>query len=592
MTGWTADSTVIEGSGGPTFWTADGSLAGYVSDASAAPSSLRKITAPLAPALTVTLLAPTSTLIRWLSIFNASTYELYRGGTLIFAGSGNSFTDSGLTANTSYSYTIKSYNARAGAGQASSPTTIMTPAASTTRRFAPGHYIAFNAPLSAAGITNGGTVTGTYPNATVTGALASNAGPAVRSSTDGRTGSLVTAGFVVRHNWSEVEPFQVSYSYTRMDKELAQAKALGVPLVFVIVVRTFNGTVSATFTTNLRNQVTGTLDATSAAAIPSGTYGISFGNGDVRSNVTIAGANVTWSGPLTQGTGTITTGDMNLMSNLPLPAYLQTFAEPFKQNVGTGPTGGWQVWRWSPTIRLAYDNLCAALAARYNDDIYFAGIGTQETAVSQSNGGSGTVYTIGNYTGADQYSAARYAEGLNDEADSIFNHCTKARGFHFQNTLPGGSALLTDYGAYVQPLGAWFGGPDLVTGTTGNANIVTNFYPRIKLYHDGSSPIPNPGPTFESVQHGEWNGTGVGDSPAVLGNLMNYATSSFRCTPANGYTGALDWSPGNAAGRVSLLNVDAIMWDYETGTGRPNFSQDLVPIMKSFPTFGTVTPNP
>lgn len=591
MAGWTADSTVIEGSGGPTFWTADGSLSSYVTNPSSAPGGCRKIVAPLPPDPTTSVLGPTSILIRWDQIFNATTYNLYRQGVRIVTGLTDlSYTDTGLDSGTAYTYTLTSVNSRAGESTPSASSIATTPSVVATRRYAGGHYIAFNGPLTAAGIPNGGTVTGTYPNATVSGALVSNSGPAVRSSADGRTGNLVTAGFVIRHNWNELEPSQGTYSYTRMDKELAQCRALGVPAVFVIMVRTFTGTTTATFTGNLRNAVSGTLDAASDALIPNGTYGVSFSNGDVRSNVIVAGNAVSWSGPLTQGIGAITTGDMNLVSNLPLPAYLQAFAEPFKQNVGTGPTGGWQVWRWSPTIRAAYDVLCRNLANRYNDDIYFAGMGTQETATNSPNGGSGTIYTVGNYTGADQYTAARYAQGLNDEGDSIANHFTKGRGFHFHNFLTGGASLLNAYGAYVQPLGAWFGGPDLVTGTTGNANIVTNCYPRIKLYHDGSAPVPNRGPTFESVQHGEWNGSGVGDAPAVLGNLLNYATSSFRCTPANGYAGALDWSPGNAAGRTSPLNVDAIMWDYEAGAGRPNFTQDLVPIMKSFPTFGTFVP--
>lgn len=143
MTGWTADSTLIEGSGGPTFWTADGSIAGYVADASAAPGSCQKLTTAIPPVLSGTVLSPTSIQVNWTSIYNAESYKLYRDGVLVFSGTARTFTDTGLTEDTLFHYTATSVNARAGESTTSAPLAEMTPAVvnQTTRVWAPGHYL-------------------------------------------------------------------------------------------------------------------------------------------------------------------------------------------------------------------------------------------------------------------------------------------------------------------------------------------------------------------------------------------------------------------------------------------------------------------
>lgn len=416
---------------------------------------------------------------------------------------------------------------------------VIPPPPPGTRRYAGGHYIAWPTPLGAAGIPNGGTVTGTYPNAVVTGALASNAGPAVRSSANGQTGSLVTAGFMIRHNWNEIEPTAGSFNYAACDKQLAQARALGVPMAIMIVVRTFDGTTPP----GGANPPTNTLPADLATPFSGAPYG---------------------------------------------------YADLFSTGASGSLRYGFQVWRWSPTIRSRYNNLCTKLGTRYNADIYFAGMATQETASGSPTGGSSTVYSVGAYSGQDAYTSSGFLTGLDDENDSISTQCPNGRGFPYQNFMQGpfpsgqnAQSMILQYGTHVQPNGSWFGCPDLVTGASGNSNIVNNVYPNLQKFHNGTSPIPAPGPTFAAVQHGEWAGTGVGDTPPNMPNLFNYATSSFSCKPADGFTGALDWS--GSAGRTSLLNVDGLMWDY-VPSGSPNFTTNLVPIMKAFPLFGTFSP--
>lgn len=396
----------------------------------------------------------------------------------------------------------------------------------TGRRYTPGHYVAWPLPLGAAGIPNGGTVDNTpYPNAVVTGATWSNAGPAVKSSSDGTTGSLVTAGFVLRFYWQDIETTAGTFNYSATDKQLAQARALGMPAMIAIVVRTFNGN------------------------------------------------------------GTVGDGTNPLPADLraPIPASIYGYANAFTTSASGTPRSGFQVWRWSPTIRLRFANLCSKLGARYNADPFFAGIATQETATGGVPGGSGQ----------DAYSTAGYLAGLEDESDSISTNCPNAMAFPYVNFMTGGGQTqLNQFAAYAQPNGSWMGCPDLVTGsaTSGggnNTNIVNNVYPILNKFHNGTSPVLARGPTFAGVQHGEWNGSGVGDTPVSLGNLFNYATASFSCKPANGFTGALDWS--GSAGRTSLLKCDGIVWDYDT-SGSPNFATNLVPLMKAFPTFGTWTP--
>ncbi|MFC5704062.1 carbohydrate binding domain-containing protein [Cohnella faecalis] len=87
--------------------------------------------APTVPTnVTATAVSSTSIQVGWTASTdnNAVTgYEVYRNGTLVGTPAGTSFTDTGLTAQTTYSYTVKAYDAASNKSALSSP-----PATATT----------------------------------------------------------------------------------------------------------------------------------------------------------------------------------------------------------------------------------------------------------------------------------------------------------------------------------------------------------------------------------------------------------------------------------------------------------------------------
>ncbi|WP_395360663.1 glycosyl hydrolase family 8 [Streptomyces sp. YH02] len=97
------------------------------------PSSGGDTTAPTAPAsLRSTGSSATSASLAW----NAATddvgvtgYNVYRGGTLVGTSTGPSYTDTGLTASTSYSYTVKARDAAGNLSAASNTLSVTTPGA-------------------------------------------------------------------------------------------------------------------------------------------------------------------------------------------------------------------------------------------------------------------------------------------------------------------------------------------------------------------------------------------------------------------------------------------------------------------------------
>lgn len=621
--GWKADAGTIkaDGSGGVDFWTADGSLSSYVTDISAVPSNLRKIVAAVPPVLTATVVDATTILVRWLSIFNATTYELYRDGVLIFAGAGNSYTDSNLAQGTTYSYTIKSYNIRAGAGPASAPILAVTPIFSTTRRWTPGHYVAIAdfQRVAAGGI----------PNPTVV----SNAGPV----------STGVKALVVRYDWNEIETSQNTFDWTRLNKEIAQCATLGVQLFPMIVVRNFAGSNVVGFTGALAGQVTGTL----TAAVTNGSYGCLFANDDVRIVTVTGGTHVTWSGALSadpaihftasvggalSGTltaalangphtvlfsngqlrtvtvanstaaswtpalsagvvtaGILTDGVTNLTSNSPLPQYLWNYAQPFTTSLASGG-GGWQAWRWSPTLLARYRVLVNAIGTHLDSNPNFGGIATQETSTGSSAGGVASTYTLDGFVGTDAYTSAGYIAAMKKETDYIATACPSARQLLYANFISGtsnnqGTSLLLDLAIYGQTNGVIWGGPDLVTDLE-PGQINTRCYTNYTKVHNGTEGVLAPGPTFCSIQSAEW----TGQQPAQVGtvnlqDLYNYATSTFTYTTG----GARDHSPTAPSTQRSPLNLDIIVTDWHN-TGSPSYAIDWRPIIAAHPTFGTVTP--
>ncbi|WP_318209869.1 glycosyl hydrolase family 8 [Streptomyces sp. SJL17-1] len=97
------------------------------------PASGGDTTAPTAPAsLRSTGSNATSASLAW----NAATdnvgvtgYNVYRGGTLVGTSTGLSYTDTGLTASTSYSYTVKARDAAGNLSAASNTLSVTTPGA-------------------------------------------------------------------------------------------------------------------------------------------------------------------------------------------------------------------------------------------------------------------------------------------------------------------------------------------------------------------------------------------------------------------------------------------------------------------------------
>ncbi|WP_333768414.1 GH12 family glycosyl hydrolase domain-containing protein [Streptomyces sp. IBSBF 2435] len=88
--------------------------------------------APTAPGgLTGTAATATSAALSWSAATDnvgVTAYDVYRNGALAGTTAGTSFTDSGLTASTAYSYTVKARDAAGNTSPASAPVTVTTPA--------------------------------------------------------------------------------------------------------------------------------------------------------------------------------------------------------------------------------------------------------------------------------------------------------------------------------------------------------------------------------------------------------------------------------------------------------------------------------
>lgn len=67
-------------------------------------------TAPTSPAITKNVISKNSATLYWNSIYNAKTYSLKRNGQVIYTGSNLSFTDTGLVAGQSYTYSVVASN--------------------------------------------------------------------------------------------------------------------------------------------------------------------------------------------------------------------------------------------------------------------------------------------------------------------------------------------------------------------------------------------------------------------------------------------------------------------------------------------------
>jgi hypothetical protein len=94
-------------------------------------------------------------------------YRILRGGTQVGTTSGTSFTDTGLSPSTAYTYTVKAYDAAGNTSAASSPLTVSTTAAGTPGSYeaeAPGNTLSGGAVVAACAGCSGGAKVGYIGN--------------------------------------------------------------------------------------------------------------------------------------------------------------------------------------------------------------------------------------------------------------------------------------------------------------------------------------------------------------------------------------------------------------------------------------------
>ena len=92
--------------------------------------------APTVPSnLAATAVSPTSVNLSWMASTDnvaVTGYKIYRGALLVGTPATNSYSDTGLTANTAYSYSVSAYDAAGNTSAQSTPASITTPVLDTT----------------------------------------------------------------------------------------------------------------------------------------------------------------------------------------------------------------------------------------------------------------------------------------------------------------------------------------------------------------------------------------------------------------------------------------------------------------------------
>lgn len=98
------------------------------------PPDFSDTTAPTVPTVSSTSSTASAVVLSWTASTDAkgvTGYTIYRDGAKVGTSTTTTFTDTGLTASTTYKYTIKAFDAAGNTSAASNEVTVTTPAAST-----------------------------------------------------------------------------------------------------------------------------------------------------------------------------------------------------------------------------------------------------------------------------------------------------------------------------------------------------------------------------------------------------------------------------------------------------------------------------
>ncbi|MHA6757577.1 cellulose binding domain-containing protein [Streptacidiphilus sp. PAMC 29251] len=180
--------------------------------------------APTTPAnLTVTGTTSSSAALSWTASTDnvgVNGYDVYRGGTLVGTATGTGYTDTGLSASTAYSYTVKAVDAAGNLSAASNSATATTQAGSgggsgcsaslaVTSQWNPGFTDTVTVSNRGAGAIHGWTVTWTWPGGqqetSAWNAAVSQSGSAVTATNLSYNGAIAAGGtttFGLQGTWS------------------------------------------------------------------------------------------------------------------------------------------------------------------------------------------------------------------------------------------------------------------------------------------------------------------------------------------------------------------------------------------------------